>query len=111
MTQRMYTDLSRYWHLLSPPEEYDEEAALYRETILAFAPQPPRTLLELGSGGGNNAAHLKQSFEMTLVDLSEGMLEQSRKLHPDLTHYLGDMRDVRLGRSSMRYSSMTRFRT
>jgi hypothetical protein len=93
----MYTDLARYWHLLSPPEEYEEEAALYREAILEFAPKPPRTLLELGSGGGNNAMHLKQSFEMTLADVSEGMLEQSRKLHPELQHHLGDMRDVRLG--------------
>lgn len=97
MTQRMYTDLSRYWHLLSPPEEYEEEAALYRDAILEFAPTRPRTLLELGSGGGNNAVHLKQTFEMTLVDVSEGMLEQSRKLHPEVPHHLGDMRDVRLG--------------
>ena len=31
-----------------------------------------RTLLELGSGGGNNASHLKARFEMVLVEPSRG---------------------------------------
>jgi SAM-dependent methyltransferase len=92
----MYDDLARYWHLLSPPEEYEEEAALYERALLEFAPTRPRTLLELGSGGGNNASYLKRSFELTLVDLSAGMLAQSRRLNPELPHHQGDMRDVRL---------------
>jgi SAM-dependent methyltransferase len=54
--------------------------------------------LELGSGGGNNASHLKAYFEMTLVDLSPEMLEVSGTLNPDCEHVLGDMRSVRLGR-------------
>jgi len=94
----MYTDLARWWPLLSPPGDYQEEAAVYERAILRFAPARPRTLLELGSGGGHNAFHLKASFDMTLVDLSEAMLSQSRGLNPDLPHHLGDMRDVRLGR-------------
>jgi hypothetical protein len=35
---------------------------------------------------------------MTLVDLSEGMLDHSRRLNPECVHHRGDMRDVRLGR-------------
>ncbi len=56
------------------------------------------TMLELGSGGGNNASHLKARFKMTLVDLSPGMLEVSRALNPECEHVQGDMRTVRLGR-------------
>lgn len=96
MTHRMYGELARYWPLLSPPEEYEEEAALYQRALLEFAPTPPRTLLELGSGGGNNASYLKRTFAMTLVDLSGEMLAQSRQLNPELDHHEGDMRDVRL---------------
>lgn len=55
-------------------------------------------VLELGSGGGSNAAHLKQQFMMTLVDLSEDMLAVSRALNPECQHEQGDMRTVRLGR-------------
>lgn len=35
---------------------------------------------------------------MTLVDLSPGMLDLSRKLNPECEHIVGDMRIVRLGR-------------
>jgi SAM-dependent methyltransferase len=58
-----------------------------------------REVLELGSGGGHNAFHLKTGFAMTLVDLSERMLEMSRKLNPECDQRRGDMRTVRLGRS------------
>jgi SAM-dependent methyltransferase len=98
MTERMYAELADWWTLLSPVDEYAEEAAIYRRALHEHAPSPPRTLLELGSGGGNNAFHLKADFELTLVDLSEDMLRQSRKTNPELPHQLGDMRDVRLGR-------------
>ena len=56
-------------------------------------------MLELGSGGGHNASHLKSQFAMTLVDLSEQMLEVSRQLNPECEHVHGDMRTVRLGRA------------
>jgi SAM-dependent methyltransferase len=83
--------------LISPPEEYAEEAA-YAATVLRTAAIPVRHVLELGSGGGHNAVHLKAHFAMTLVDLSAEMLEVSRRLNPECEHHQGDMRTVRLGR-------------
>ena len=56
-------------------------------------------MLELGSGGGNNAFYLKSKFEMTLVDLSPQMLAVSRTLNPECDHREGDMRTVNLGRT------------
>jgi trans-aconitate methyltransferase len=58
-----------------------------------------RRVLELGCGGGNNASHLKARFEMTLSDLSPGMLDVSRALNPGCEHVRGDMRTLRLGRT------------
>jgi SAM-dependent methyltransferase len=55
-------------------------------------------VLELGSGGGNNASHFKARFEMVLVEPSAGMLAVSRALNPECEHVQGDMRSVRLGR-------------
>lgn len=94
---RFYGDLAPWWPLISAPEEYAEEAAFAAE-LLAGAEPPTRTVLELGSGGGNNAHHLQQRFAMTLVDLSEQMLAVSRELNPDSEHLQGDMRTLRLGR-------------
>jgi hypothetical protein len=53
---------------------------------------------ELGSGGGNNASHLKRHFEMVLVEPSAGMRAVSAALNPECEHVAGDMRTVRLGR-------------
>src|SRR4051812_46668859 len=94
---RMYTDLASWWPLISPPEEYAEEAAEAARHLRA-ADIPVREVLELGSGGGNNAVHLQAWFTMTLVDLNPAMLEVSRALNPGCEHIAGDMRTVRLGR-------------
>jgi len=95
---KMYGELADWFHLLTAPEEYAEEAAAYRRTIVEAAPAA-RTLLELGSGGGNNASHLKAWFECTLTDRSEPMLAVSRRLNPECEHLPGDMRTLRLGRT------------
>ncbi len=94
---RFYGDLAEWWPLISPPEEYLEEAA-FAASLLLRAGIPVREVLELGSGGGHNAVHLKRTFAMTLVDLSDEMLEVSRRLNPDCDHRQGDMRTIRLGR-------------
>lgn len=94
----LYDALASWWPLLSAPDDYEEEAAFYQQTLIDACKHPPRHLLELGSGGGNNASHLKAAFDLTLVDLSPGMLEVSRRLNPECEHMQGDMRTVRLER-------------
>jgi SAM-dependent methyltransferase len=95
---KLYDELASWWPLLSAPEEYEEEAAFYAMALASACEGPLRTVLELGSGGGNNASHLKKGFEMVLVDPSEGMRAVSRVLNPECEHVAGDMRSVRLGR-------------
>ena len=77
---------------------YTAEAA-YLNAVLAAAPGPVRDVLDLGSGGGNVAAHLKAGRALTLVDLSAEMLAVSRELNPECDHEQGDMRTIRLGRA------------
>ena len=95
---KMYADLASWWPVLSSPEDYAEEAAFYRKIIVSSCRVPPRTVLELGSGGGNNASYLKAHFKMTLVDCAPGMVAVSRRLNPECEHIEGEMRSVRLGR-------------
>lgn len=93
----MYREVASWFHLLTPPEEYVVEADYYSTLLTESAEIDVRTVLELGSGGGNNASHMKSRFELTLVDLSEEMLAISRPLNPECEHLLGDMRTLRLG--------------
>jgi SAM-dependent methyltransferase len=95
---KMYRELASWFHLITAPEEYAEEAEEYRRLMMEAAGRPLKELLELGSGGGNNASHLKAHFTMTLSDLSPDMLAVSRRINPDCEHVEGDMRILRLGR-------------
>ena len=84
---------------MSAPEEYVEEAGIYADLLEEACDGPIESLLELGSGGGNNALYMKRRFgRLVLTDLSPGMVEVSRALNPDCEHQVGDMRDLRLGR-------------
>src|SRR5260221_6739529 len=88
---RLYQELAGWWPLISPPEEYAQEAA-HLADVLSSATPPVREVLDLGSGGGHVAAHLKERVALTLVDLSEDMLAVSRRLHPQCEHLPGGMR-------------------
>ena len=96
----LYEELASWWPLLSAPHDYEEVAAFYADLFSQNSAQGLNTLLELGSGGGNNASHLKAHFEtVTLVDRSVGMLDVSRGLNPECEHITGDMYSVRLDRT------------
>jgi SAM-dependent methyltransferase len=95
---RLYTDLASWWPLLSHPDDYAAEAEFCRRALVEAARIPVREVLELGSGGGHTASHLKAHFELVLVDLAPAMLKQSRLLNPECEHVHGDMREVRLPR-------------
>lgn len=97
---KMYDELAAWWPLISPPEDYEDEATFFLQ-MLAEADLPPSpSLLELGCGGGSNAFHLKGTFAaVTLTDISPQMLTISRALNPECEHLEGDMRTLRLGRA------------
>jgi SAM-dependent methyltransferase len=94
----MYSDLAPWFHLLTHPSDYADEAGFVTRVVDEVVGPEARTLLELGSGGGNNASHLKARFECTLTDVSPEMLATSRSLNPECEHVEGDMRTLRLGR-------------
>ena len=96
---QLYNELADWYHLLTAPHEYVEEAAAYRDLIEEVGRRPIETILELGTGGGANASHLKDHYQLTLTDISEPMLAQSRKINADCEHIQGDMRSMRLDRT------------
>lgn len=97
-TGLLYGRLAEWWPLLSPVEDYADEAVIYGD-LLAEDGGEGGTLLELGSGGGHLSSHLTPRFVMTLSDISDEMLSVSRKLNPQCEHVIGDMRTLRLGRT------------
>ncbi len=98
MEHRFYGELADWWPLISPPEEYAEEAAFAASLLQPDSTTDRPDVLELGSGGGHLASHLADRFGLTLLDLSAPMVAVSRRLNPEARHEVGDMRTVRLGR-------------
>ncbi len=96
--RRMYNDLAWTWPIISPPEDYVEESEIFSDIIKRHSRIPPRTLLHVGCGGGHNDYTFKRHFEVYGVDISPEMLELAKRLNPDVTYSLGDMRSVRLGK-------------
>jgi ubiquinone/menaquinone biosynthesis C-methylase UbiE len=76
----LYAELAGWWQLISPTEDYTDEAAFFGRL---FRAENAGTVLELGCGGGNVAWFLKEDFALTLTDISEAMLAESRKQNPE----------------------------
>lgn len=95
---RLYEDLTDWYRLLTPAEDYAEEAALYYDTMRDAVPDA-ETMLELGAGAGHNALFLKRDLRCTLTDVSAAMLRLSEEINPECEHVVGDMRSLRLGRT------------
>lgn len=96
---RLYYDLAELFPLMSPPEDYAEEAELWKTALKDTLGTGRLKLLELGVGGGHNLHHLASGHEVVAIDLSEKMLANSIRLNPSVEHHVGDMRSVRLNRT------------
>jgi SAM-dependent methyltransferase len=96
---KLYGELAEWYPVFSTPEELRQEAEQVARVLIESSDPAPRSVLELGSGVGNNASHLKAHFAMTLVDLSPRMLAVSQALNPECEHVEGDIRSMRLGRT------------
>lgn len=95
----LYTELADWYHLLTSPDEAEEEAAFFLRLFTEALGAAPNSLLDLGVGGGNVAFHFKLHVpHLALTDLSSDMLRQSQRLNPECEHVQGDMCSLRLSR-------------
>ena len=78
---RLYRDLAEWYPLLTPVGDYAEEAAFYCHLFETHGRRRPRTLLDLGSGGGHNGALLKRAGarEVVGVERDPGAAAEARK--------------------------------
>ena len=92
---KLYKELSKWYRLITPLEDYKEEAKIIKNIILENNSKA-KTILEFGCGAGHNAFYLKKDFVMTLTDISQDMLNLSKEINPDCEHFLGDMKKINL---------------
>ncbi len=95
---RLYTDLAYLFELVTPREDYAEEAAQWLAILREKLGPAKNKILELGVGAGHNLSYISGYFEATAVDTSPEMLKLCKKINPGVTMHQGDMRDIRLHR-------------
>jgi SAM-dependent methyltransferase len=94
---RLYKDLAYLFELVTPREDYAEEATQWLAILREKLGPGKHEILELGAGAGHNLSYLTGEFAATAVDLSPEMLQLCKKLNPGVELHQGDMRDIRLG--------------
>ncbi len=98
MQPLIYSEFVAWYPLFDPLAGHQEEALCYREAFLRNIEGKKESLLELGSGAGNNAYYLKSVFHCTLSDISPEILELSKTTNPESTHLVADMRSLKLSK-------------
>ncbi|HPD57519.1 MAG TPA: class I SAM-dependent methyltransferase [Smithellaceae bacterium] len=93
---RLYKDLAYLFELVTPREDYAEEAAQWLAILCGKLGPGKHNILELGVGAGHNVSYLTDDFEVTAADASEEMLKLCRNVNPGVELHMGDMRDIRL---------------
>ena len=96
---RSYAELAWTEPIITPPEDYVEETDLLAELIKGHSKIAVKKLLHLGCGAGGNDYAFKRHFDVTGVDIAEGMLEVAKQVNSEVVYHLGDMRTVELGES------------
>src|SRR5215471_17462575 len=67
---RLLLEKKKWFHLLSSPSDYAEEAEFARKLIVDASSTQPKLLLELGSGGGNNVFFFNDPATTEIYTLS-----------------------------------------
>ncbi|GAB4586484.1 class I SAM-dependent methyltransferase [Nocardia sp. IFM 10818] len=78
------------------PDTGDRNARFVHDLVARFATGTPRTLLDVGSGTGRDAARLAElGYDVSGVDISPRMVAYARAKYPDVSFTVGDARHVR----------------
>ena len=99
MTHRLYTSLAYLWPHLAERDSHAIEAVHLQELFDEARGQHTASILELGCGGANIAAHFDATREVILTDLSADMLQVARQNNPGRQCIIGDMRSLTLDRT------------
>lgn len=88
---KLYDELAWIWSVITPADAYQEEAENLWEILCSALGKEPSNILEFGCGGGYLIHHMPNHISACLVDISEQMLAESKRLNAQKRHILGDM--------------------
>ena len=98
---KLYQEWAWLWSEVTPPETYRAEADDLFEIISESLGRKPKSILELGAGGGyllHDLQMVHPTIEITLIDSSPEMLVEAQRRNPNAKTILGDMTTIALNK-------------
>ncbi len=96
MDYKAYNDLAWVDLVFNTVEGSKKESEKYIEIIQDKLGSKRLKVLHLGCGAGGHDYTFKQVFDVTGVDISEGMLELAKRTNPEIPYVQGDMQNISL---------------
>lgn len=96
MSWKVYNELAWTDALLSSADDYQYETDMYVQWLKEYAERPLENVLHLGCGAGGHDMFFKRFFNVTGVDVSDGMIKEAEKTNPEVNYMKGDMRSLDL---------------
>ena len=96
MDLKSYGSLAWTERIIVSGDACANEVEQYVSAIKKHSNRELKTMLHLGCGAGGHDYYFKKYFEVTGVDVSQGMLNIAREKNSDVSYIQGDMRSVRL---------------
>lgn len=103
---RFYSELAPYLDFICTLESRNKDVQALRKLIRRHLKSDGNKLLDVACGIGLEDKYLKKTFQITGMDLHQGVLEIARQRNPDIIYLTGDMRTFRL---ESRYDIITCF--
>ena len=94
---RFYSELAPLYDFICTIEDRKKDVAVLSKIIKRYLKSNGKTLLDVGCGTGLEDKYLKRSFELTGIDLNNGVLRIARRRNPDVRYLQDDMRIFDLG--------------
>lgn len=88
---RMFDRVAKRYDLLNDLLSLGQTKRWRKKVRRIIAPHPGMRILDIAAGTGTSSAALaSDGANVTALDFSKGMLEEGRRLHPELTFVFGD---------------------
>lgn len=94
----MFTKTAEFYNRIYGFKDYRQEAGDISRIVHERLAGTGHRLLDVACGTGKHIEHLKASFSVEGLDISEELLEVARQANPKVPLHLGDMTDFILGR-------------
>lgn len=94
--EKLYKRFAAYYDKIYRNVDYTGESDFIKFAVKEHKSSSGIELMDMACGTGSHAEILKDSFNVTGVDINEDMLELARQKVPEVNFIQGDMKDLKL---------------